>query len=222
MSKDYTDVIFDIPTPPILARWPESGLEELWERAQQFALVLDQEGEWWLDRTWMICGDSSGSFDEMHLRKIVVPILDSTRCACLLDVPRLTASLRPRGVLAKAMRKIEKGRTLHWDEQRREWIGKLNKSALAAIESVAALVEEEPFRTDDSVMTVVEHLLGLEKQEPPDNFMQRHGLTIDSSEEEIMKAADSIEAELQGQKALAYGSYVDAVRQIIEIQSEMG
>lgn len=219
MDGDYSDVLDGLPEVLILERWPGNQPNCPWESAQMFALVLDEEDDWSLEKHEIIQGYNNQTFDMLHKRKIVLPVLDSTKFACRLDLERLRAGLSKGGELAEHMYQIELGRTLDWDDDRQEEIGELDEEAVQAIDNWQSLVDFEPYFTCDTVLTVTEHLLGIFYEESPRSVMRQYGLRKNSSEKRIAAVAEIIKAEFLAQETLAYGSYASALKEIIELEA---
>lgn len=219
MDGDYSDVLDGLPEVLILERWPGNQPNSFWESAQMFVLVLDQDDDWSLEKHKIVQGYNSQTFDMLHKRKIVLPILDSTKCACRLDLKRLRADLLKGGELAEHMYQIELGRTLDWDDDRQEEIGELDEEAVQAIDNWPSLVDFDTYSTTDTVLTVTEHLLGIFREESPRSVMRQYGLRKNSSAKRIAAVAEIIKAEFLAQETLAYGSYASALREIIELEA---
>jgi len=215
MAKSYAEILEFLSSSLILKRWPDNS-SPLWERAQEFSLVLDVKGYWWVDKRTIVCGYNGTPSDIFHKRVIAIPILSSVDAACQLDVKRLRSALTARGSLAKAMLKIERGRRLWWNENRHEIEGELNERAEEAIRDIEYFIEQEPLRTDETVLTVEEHLCGVDLDTPSREILERYGLTTDATTQQIESVAKQIQQEFKDRGVQAYGSYVEALKSITE------
>lgn len=214
MAKSFTRITKYLSSP-VLERWPNNSYHD-WTRAQQFCLVLAVEGDWWLEKKTIINGYSRSTFDTLYRREVVIPILSSEEAACVLDVKRLRSALTARGCLAKAMLKIERGRRLWWNENRQEIEGELNERAEEAIRDIEYFIEEEPLHTEETVMTVEEHLCGFEFDTPPREVLKQYGLEVEASKQHIETVAKQIEEDFRKRNINAYGSFVSALKSIIQ------
>jgi hypothetical protein len=219
MFGDYSYVLDGLPDVLILERWPNNRSANSWQSAQMFALVLDQGGEWSLEKRQIVADRDNRAFDVRYKLTIVLPVLDSIKFACRLDLEKLRAGISKGGELAAHMFEIESGRTLYWSYHHQEEVGKLNEEAKEALNSWKSIVDEETYFTSDTVLTVTEHLLGKFYEESPRSVMRRYGLRKNSSAKRIAAVAKKMKRSFSARRTLAYGSYESAIKEIIGLET---
>lgn len=218
MAKDYSYLLPNDPSAKlVLGRWPFS--QRAWhqrpEWAQMCALNLEINGQWNFEISTIMGGIIEDSEDLLSGRRICISLLNSINDACCLDLVRLNEDLSENGVLSKWLDAIEAGHEFNRESELHDYVGELTPSAAAALSAITSYIEMNPYKTDDTVLTIMEHLFGVDLSVPMHEVIQKYDLKLDPSAEEFAVAVSRIQSDFAQRQLVTYGSFESALEEVL-------
>jgi len=218
MAKDYSYLLpQDLSAKLVLGRWPFS--QRAWlqraEWAEMCALYLEMDG--YLDiKIKTISSDFIDTTSDLMLgRTICISLLSSINDACCLDLVRLSADLSENGILSKWLEKIEAGRKFYREAESNEYVGRLTNSAAVALSEMTEYIEMNPYKTDDTVLSILEHLCGVDLSVPMHEVMRKYDLKLDPSAEEFAAAVSRIQSDFAERQLITYGDFESTLEEVL-------
>jgi len=218
MAKDYSHLLpRDLSGKLVLGRWPFS--QQAWhqraEWAEMCALYLEMDG--FCDiKIKTISSDFIDTTSDLLLgRTICISLLSSINDACCLDLVRLRTDLSECGILSKWLETIEAGREFYRDAESNEYVGKLAHSAAVALSEMTEYIEMNPYKTDDTVLAILEHLFGIDFSVSTHEVMQKYDLKPDPSADEFAAAVSRIQSDFAERQLVTYGDFESALEEVL-------